>query len=269
MIVAGKRFEFILFMLTLAFIYIGIWLARKGTTLQIKRISCVDALEEAVGRASEMGTPVWYGTGNAGLDGQYATMNIAALSILGRVAELCGKYGVYLQYMCNIPHMLPISRDLIKEGYTKGGRPEMYEDNMSIYVGASQSALVAATQGYLLEQKPSVVMIFGATMYEMLNTLAFGSRVGAMMLAGTPRLYYQSATLLAADYQLIGEELYAAGAMVSGNPIEVGSIQGEDWSKLVVLLLLIIFAIVVLLLLIIFAIAANLANPLYQVLTSW
>jgi len=258
MIVAGKRFEFILLLLTLAFIYIGIWLARQGKTFELKRLSCVDALEEAVGRASEMGTPVWYGTGNAGLEGQYATMNIAALSILGRVAELCGQYGVSLQYMCNIAHMLPISQDLIKEGYTKGGRPEMYNDNMSIYVGASQSALVAATQGYILERKPSVVMIFGATMYEMLNTLAFGSRVGAMMLAGTPRLYYQSATLLAADYQLIGEELYAAGALVSEDPIQVGAIQGEDWSKILLLFLLIIFAI-----------AVNLGNPLYQLLTSW
>lgn len=134
----------------------------------------------------------------------------------------------------------------------------MYNDNMSIYVGASQSALVAATQGYILERKPSVVMIFGATMYEMLNTLAFGSRVGAMMLAGTPRLYYQSATLLAADYQLIGEELYAAGALVSEDPIQVGAIQGEDWSKILLLFLLIIFAI-----------AVNLGNPLYQLLTSW
>ena len=258
MIIAGKRFEFILFMLTLALIYIGIWLARKGKTLSIKTISCVEALDEAVGRASEMGTSVWFGTGNAGLDGQYATMNIAALSILGRVAELCGKYGVFLQYMCNIPHMLPISQDLIKEGYTKGGRPELYTDDMSIYVGASQSALVAATQGYLLDQKPSVVMIFGATMYEMLNTLAFGSRIGALMLAGTPRLYYQSATLLAADYQLIGEELYAAGALVSGDPIQVGAVQGEDWSKLVVLFLLIIFAI-----------AVNLGNSLYDFLLSW
>ena len=258
MIVAGRRFEFILFMMTLVLIYVGIWLARRGKSLNIKHLACIDALEEAVGRASEMGTPVWYGTGNAGLEGQYATMNIAALAILGRVAELCGKYGVYLQYMCNIPHMLPISRDLIEEGYKKGGRPEMFNEDMSRYVGGDQSSLVAATQGYILEEKPSVVMIFGATMYEMLNTLAFGSRVGAMMLAGTPRLYYQSATLLAADYQLIGEELYAAGALVSGDPIQVGAIQGEDWSKLIILLLLIIFAI-----------ATNLGNPLYNLVTSW
>lgn len=78
------------------------------------------------------------------------------------------------------------------------------------------------------------------------------------MLAGTPRLYYQSATLLAADYQLIGEELYAAGALVSGDPIQVGAIMGEDWSKLIVILLMIIFAI-----------ATNIGNPLYNFLLSW
>lgn len=258
MILVGKRFEFILLMAILAFIYIGIWLAKQGKTLDIKHLSCIDALEEAVGRASEMGTAVWYGNGNAGLEGQYATMNIAALSILGRVSELCGKYGVRVQYMTNIPHMLPISRDLIKDGYTKANRAEMYDDNMSIFVGADQSALVAATQGYILNEKPSVVMIFGSTMYEMLNTLAFAARVGAMTLAGTPRLYYQSATLLAADYQLIGEELYAAGALVSGDPIQVGAIQGEDWSKLVLVLLLIIAAF-----------AYNLSLPFFQSLVSW
>jgi len=45
------------------------------------------------------------------------------------------------------------------------------------------------------------------------------------------------------DYVLIGEELFAAGAYVSGDPQQVGSIAAQDWYKLVAIALSILGAI--------------------------
>jgi len=245
MIVATRRFEFIVFVTMLVLLYLAIWLARKRRLPQMKTIPCLEALEEGTGRAAEMGKPVWFGTGMYGLEGQYTVMNIAALNILGKVAEFCGKYGVFLQYMANEPNILPAARDLIKSGYEKGGRPTMYTDDMGMFVGGGQMNLIRVSYAYIQREKPGAVYMFGALLAETSSTLAYAARVGSMVFGGTPRLYYQAHLVMLCDYQLVGEELYAAGSILSRDPFQLGVIEGQDWNKLFTILLMIIGALAI------------------------
>jgi hypothetical protein len=45
---------------------------------------------------------------------------------------------------------------------------------------------------------------------------------------------------VACDYTLIGEELYAAGASLSGDPVQIGSIRGQDIAKAVFIVIIIV-----------------------------
>jgi len=45
---------------------------------------------------------------------------------------------------------------------------------------------------------------------------------------------------VACDYTLIGEELYAAGASLSGDPIQMGSIRGQDAAKAIFFVLIVV-----------------------------
>jgi hypothetical protein len=85
-------------------------------------------------------------------------------------------------------------------------------------------------------------MMFGAIQAEMNNHLMMAARVGAISCAGTPRLYYQGKMALMSDFALLGEELYVAGASITKDPVHLGSIEAEDWSKMVVLVLLVLAA---------------------------
>jgi hypothetical protein len=87
--------------------------------------------------------------------------------------------------------------------------------------------------------------MFGAIQAEMNHHLMMSARVGAVCCAGTPRLYYQGKMALMADFALLGEELYVAGASITKDPVHLGSIEAEDWSKIIVLALLLIAAIAV------------------------
>jgi hypothetical protein len=51
--------------------------------------------------------------------------------------------------------------------------------------------------------------------------------------------------VVACDYTLIGEELYAASAYLGRDPLLLGSLKAEDWAKgiLMVLMVLIILAV--------------------------
>lgn len=233
MITAGRRFEFIALVVMLSMLYIAIWLAKNRRDPEMKTLAALEALEEGVGRAAEMGKPVWFGTGMYGLAGQYTVMNICGLRILSAVAELCGKYGVWLQYMANQPNILPVARDLIEEGYDKGGRPEMYDPEMGMFTGGGQMNLIRVSYAYVQREKPGAVFMFGALLSECGSTLGFASKIGTMIFAGTPRLYYQAHLVLLCDYQLIGEELYSAGAILSKDPFQLGILEGQDWTKFV------------------------------------
>jgi hypothetical protein len=96
---------------------------------------------------------------------------------------------------------------------------------------------------YFMSAKPAVAMMFGAIQAEMNNHLMMAARVGAISCAGTPRLYYQGKMALMSDFALLGEELYVAGASITKDPVHLGSIEAEDWSKMIVLVLLVLAAV--------------------------
>ena len=67
-----------------------------------------------------------------------------------------------------------------------------------------------------------------------------GYRVGAMGIGGTARMGQVAILAAVMDYTLIGEELYAAGAYVSGDPVQVASVAGADLPKIAGMLLILI-----------------------------
>jgi len=187
-----------------------------------------------------MGTPVHFITGASKMTGAEAPIVAAGFAMLGYTAELCGKYQVPLRYTCMYGYTIPIAQDLIKRGYTKGGHPELYSDDMVYYIGESQSSIEIEIMGYLLKTKPAVNLMFGGIQYEALNTLGAASVAGCIQAAGTPRLYYQPFLAACCDYSMIGDELYAAAAVVQDIPEERAVIQGQDYIKLVALILIVL-----------------------------
>jgi hypothetical protein len=245
MILAGKRFDFIILAGIAITMYILMRKAERGDLPKMRTIPMIGELDNIVGRAAEMGRPVHYTTGYGGLHDEWAVMCVAGLAILSKVAELCGKYQVPLQFTCFRGYLVPIGRDILKTGYEKGGNPDMYSDEMVTYYGEDQVAYIGAIINYFETERPAVSMIFGAIQMEMNQVLMQSARYDAISLAGTPRLYYQGKMALMADYCLLGEELYVVGASISGDPVQLGCIQGEDWAKVLVIILFVIGAIMV------------------------
>ena len=60
-----------------------------------------------------------------------------------------------------------------------------------------------------------------------------GASTGAIQIAGTDALAQLPFFITACDYTLIGEELYAASAYLSKEPLLLGSLKGQDTAKMV------------------------------------
>jgi hypothetical protein len=243
MILAGKKFELILTVVCIALAYLYMKGAeRRAPRYRIRKFPALEAIDEAVGRAAEMNRPVHYSTGIGGTDDQYAPMTLSGLAILGRVAEACGRAGVYLRYTTPRAYLVPVAQDILKAGYTKSGNPDMYSPDMVYYVGEYQTAFMTSVMGYILRERPAVNMIFGATLWETINQLGAGAIAGCIQLGGTPRLYYIPIMICVCDYLLIGEELYVAGAALEGTPGSIGYFRGQDLFKILLIVLFILAA---------------------------
>ncbi|UCD06256.1 MAG: fibronectin type III domain-containing protein [candidate division WOR-3 bacterium] len=215
--------------------------ARRGKRLQIRKISGLDAVDEAVGRATEMGRPILYSMG-IGLVDYIAT--IASFNILGEIAKKTGQYETPLIVPTSNPVVYTVAREIVKESYSTIGRPDLFDTDKVYFVTDSQFAYAAAVDGVMLREKPAANFFIGYFKAESLIMAETGASTGAIQIAGTDQITQLPFFVTACDFTLIGEELYAASAYISKEPLLLGAIKGEDLGKIVILSVLVVASLV-------------------------
>ncbi|MEW5994698.1 MAG: cell division protein ZapB, partial [Candidatus Zixiibacteriota bacterium] len=132
--------------------------AKKGAELYVRPLAGIDAVDDAIGRATEMGKPILYVLG-LGTAADIAT--IASFTILGRVARRVAEYQTDLIVPCYDPIVMTVAQETVKGGYSDAGRPEAYTDDIVYFVTQSQFAYVAAVNGTMLRQLPATNVYMG------------------------------------------------------------------------------------------------------------
>ncbi len=213
-------------------------LARRRT-LYIRRIAGLEALDQALGRATEMGKPVLFIHGLNPMDN---VSTIAAVNILGRVARRTAAYDTELRVANNDPVVMAVSQEVVKEAYLEAGRPDAYNPD-SVYLAATeQFAYAAALEGVMVRDRPAAHIMMGYFYGEALLLAETGSTTGAIQIAGTDSYTQLPFFVTTCDYTLMGEELYAASAYLSREPKLLGSLKGQDFGKAVLIAILLVGA---------------------------
>jgi hypothetical protein len=99
----------------------------------------------------------------------------------------------------------------------------------------------------MVREKPATNLFLGHFWAESLVLAETGAATGAIQIAGTDSVFQLPFFITACDYTLIGEELYAASAYLSKEPLLMGSLKGQDWGKMIVLGILLIASALILL----------------------
>ena len=206
--------------------------AKAGKSLFVRKLAGLEAVEEAVGRATEMGKPVLFIPGISELD---EIQTIAGLSILGRVARITAQYETPLVVPVLYPMALAAAGEVVKGAYLDSGKPENFKPEMVRYVAGEQFAYVAAVNGIMLREKPAANVYMGAFYAESLLLAETGFAAGAIQIAGTANPEQLPFFIAACDYTLMGEELYAASAYLSKEPLMLGSLKGQDLIKILLI----------------------------------
>jgi hypothetical protein len=172
---------------------------------------------------------------------------IAGVSILGRVAKITAQYETPLIVPVRYPMVLAAGQDVVEQAYREAGKSDSYNKDTVRYVAGDQMAFAATVNGMLMRERPAANIYMGAFFAESLVIAETGNAAGSIQIAGTARPEQLPFFIAACDYTLMGEELYAASAYLSHEPLLLGGLKGQDLIK--VLLVLIVLTGIVLMLL--------------------
>ncbi len=206
--------------------------AVRGEEIYLRTIPGLKAVEEAVGRSTEMGKPVLYVPGIMDMD-QVET--VAGVIVLGHVAKMTARYETTMNVPVSRAIVMKAARESCRESYLLEGRPDLFHDDMVHYLTDDQFAYAAGVNGIMLREKPAACLYMGKFYAESLLLAETGNSIGAIQIAGTASPSQIPFFVTACDYTLIGEEFFAASAYLSQEPQLIGGVKGQDMVKILIL----------------------------------
>lgn len=240
--IPGRVFSLASLIIVGGLIFWRIMAAQNGKAVTIRPIPALDAIPEAVGRSVEMGKPVLYNLGIADIVDANAAQTMAGLVVMSHVADLCARYDTKMLVPVMRPNVLPLAEETVKNAYSNHGKLDSYDPDWVQYLSSEQWAFVGAVMGLTQREKPGANVMIGGFWSEALMMVESGNSIGAIQIGGTGNLPQVPFFVAACDYTLIGEEIYAAGAAASKSPVSLGSIEGQDFAKILAIALIIMGA---------------------------
>ncbi len=207
--------------------------ANRGGELFIRRVPGVDAIDEVVGRAVELGRPVLFSIGLGGID----ITTLQAITVIGHVTSIAAKFRSRVIVPTVDAMAIPVIEEVQREAYAREGAEEAFNPDDIRYLSQEQFAYAAGVVGIMHREQVGATFYFGSFAAESLVMAENGQAVGAAQIAATPDSNQIPFFLATCDYTIIGEEYYATTALLSGDPVLKGSLVGQDYVKLILVLL--------------------------------
>lgn len=207
---------------------------KKSKVLKIRRIPGIDAIDEMMGRVTEMGRPIAYVLGGTDLEAQ----GFASMRILDYVAGQAAKYDVRLFVVAPLPEMEPMCQEILRAAYLREGKEPSRSSSEVMYMPGDGSK--AGVLGLYQREKVAGAMLFGNYYYESMLFAEAANLAGASQIGGTANYHQLPFFVASCDYTLIGEEIFAAGTYLSKDPWEIGGLTAQEAGKALSVLLIVL-----------------------------
>ena len=226
----GKSFQLVFLIAAGIAVYYAYNIAKGGKLWDIRPIEALDAIGESIGRCAEMGRPVLVTPGIGSLTATTNSQSIAALTVLGEVAQQAASIGVECTTNSSNQQIIIASEAIMRNALTAAGKPELYAPGKYVrWFGGGQFSYAVGCAGQILEEKPGLIVFMGYFLADTIVTGETGARVGAIKVGGT--LGAIPFLAMMCDYLMIGEEMFAASALITKDPFITGTIASQDWIK--------------------------------------
>lgn len=238
LIIENKIFDLIFTVIILAIVIYYLQKAKKKEMPDIRKLPALDALDEAIGRSVELGRPVCWSNMQTKLTDEMTPEVIAGLSVLNYVAGETAKKGVRLIASFEHADVYPIVESTMREAYTLEGIPELYNESTDVLFMPEASYAIGMLE-LAYKEKPGCLIMIGRTHYPTVLVSEVFSDVGAFQVLGTGYQWSSIPYMIsAADYVLIGEEVFVAGGYLAKDVELLNGILAEEWVKWICILIL-------------------------------
>lgn len=206
--------------------------SRSGKPRFIRRIAGLNSIDEAVGRATELGRPVLMVPGLS-LDSVNAK-SMQALNIFSYVTRVAARFSNPILMCCYNASVYAVAQEMIRDVYQQEGLPERFDVDSVRFISDRQFAFAAGVSGLIMREQAAACFFMGEFYAESLILAETANRMGAIQVASSTEITQTPFFIAACDYVLIGDEFYAASAYLTRQPVLVGSLIGQDWAKLAI-----------------------------------
>lgn len=210
--------------------------ARRGKELFVRRIAGIDAIDDTVGRAVELGRPLSFSTALTGI----GPLFYACLGVLRHVAKRAARFESPLLIPVGDAEALVLADATMQNAYRSEKRESLYDPSSLRYLSSEQFAFSSGYMGLIQRENVGGAFLFGNFAAESLILAEAAERIGAVQVAATVDTSQIPFFISVCDYTLLGEELFAAGAYLSRDPVQIGSLRGQDFAKLVLVALVVL-----------------------------
>ncbi len=239
-LVSGKIVLFALFILSFLAIYLSIQRSVGGKLPKLRRLPAVDAIDEALGRAVEMGKTVVFTHGTGKLETSGSAGSLAAIATLPYVARRTAELDLELFLPTGSHTAYNVLGEVMREAALMEGKPDLYNPNNVRYLSEVSRAYSAGVMSIMMTENVGAAILLGSYHHAGLMVVETANRVGAMSVGGTDSLSQLCWFVAGCDYSLLGEEIYALGAYISENPVSLGAIAGQYLLQLDVLIMTVV-----------------------------
>jgi hypothetical protein len=199
----------------------------KKKELYVRRIPGLNAIDDAIGRATEMGRPVLMVPGL----GELNAISVQAINIFAHVSKAAAQFGTPIRLCVANAAVYTVAQEVIRDVYQQQGLIERYDTDSVRFLTDRQFAFAATVSGLIHREKVAAAFFLGEFYAESLIFAETANALGAIQVAGSTEKSQTPFFIAACDYVLIGDEFYAASAYLTRQPLLVGSLVGQDWCK--------------------------------------
>ena len=232
--VSGRLSSLVLMCVFLVSMEIARQRFKKTGKLYIRRIAGLDAIDELVGRVTEMGRPLAFVFGGGALEAQ----TFASLRVLDYVSNHVARYEAKMFVVTPLPEVYPMCQEVVKGAYGAQGKADAFNPANVMYIPGDASK--PAVLGLYQREKVAGVLLFGNYYYESMVFAEAANLAGASQIAATANYHQLPFFVASCDYTLIGEEIFAAGTYLSREPGEVAGLTAQEVGKVLAVLFMLV-----------------------------
>jgi hypothetical protein len=225
----GMGFDLVfVVLLTLSVAYILNKAKRDRKTWEIRRIPGLDAIEEGIGRATEMDRPVFYLPGSGGFE---EPQLLASMAVLAEVARMTARYDTRLIVCVPYSGVYPVMQEIVRQAYVAEGKADSFRTDDVRWFSDHYFGYALGIVGLMFKEQVATNIMIGNFAFDALMYAEAANQAGAIQVGGTAAITQIPFFVAACDYALIGDEMYAAAAYLTKDPVRIATIVAEDWGK--------------------------------------